>query len=465
MLVFTKDRHGNHGHPTRRFDQIRKLLKQKRVKIIGGGASGKPIVVVFLFKKFDADKTIGRQFIRVIDPGYRNIGFAICEVKEKTLVVMQRGSMVTRIADIKGLMQERMMHRRHRRTIARYKMRRLSAQKGQVLTKFKAPRNIRSVDKTNATFQHGVNVHLNLYGKLHKIAPLPVYQTKHGIEDNCFDVRAMTWGRTNGKGYQESPRTTPIEKRCIACGTKDGIHFHHVIKRKQGGTDVPENKLPLCKSCHEDVHAGRLFIPIKGIKQNRALGSMNAITGALNRCKGILHIPASDTAVKRRELGIDKEHGNDAVCAAASLCGCTSVDKSQEVYLSLKKFRRHCRARIHAVRERNYTLDGKIIAQNRRKRMDQKTDSRAELLPLTQDIQQRLKVYPGVKLIKFLPKDAITVGGDSWVHLQSGKRFVATGVLSGNYLFSPELKGIVGKTYVRPSECKRLTRNEGVVII
>ncbi len=67
--------------------------------------------------------------------------------------------------------------------------------------------------------------------------------------------------------------------------------------------------------------------------------------------------------------------------------------------------------------------------------------------------------------VKFLPKDAITVGGDSWVHLQSGKRFVATGVLSGDYLFSPELKGIVGKTYVRPSECKRLTRNEGVVII
>jgi hypothetical protein len=76
----------------------------------------------------------------------------------------------------------------------------------------------------------------------------------------------------------------------------------------------------------------------------------------------------------------------------------------------------------------------------------------------------KLKVYPGVRLLNPLRKDAPTIGGDSWLHKKTGRRFVATGVLSVNYLFSPDLKGIVGKTYVSPAECRRTTRNEGIVI-
>ena len=76
---------------------------------------------------------------------------------------------------------------------------------------------------------------------------------------------------------------------------------------------------------------------------------MNAIAGVLRTVKGLHFVPASDMAEKRRELGIDKEHGNDAVCAAAALFGSTSVDFSDEVYVSLKKFRRHNRATTHAL--------------------------------------------------------------------------------------------------------------------
>jgi hypothetical protein len=65
-MVFTVDRNGNPGHPTRRFDQIRKLLKRGQVRIIGGGVSSKPVTAVFVCKSFDADKTVTRQFTRVI---------------------------------------------------------------------------------------------------------------------------------------------------------------------------------------------------------------------------------------------------------------------------------------------------------------------------------------------------------------------------------------------------------------
>jgi len=465
FIAFTVDRLGNPGHPTRRFDQIRKLKKRRQIRIIGGGVSGKPTVVLFFFKSFDTDRTVSRRFVRVIDPGYQRIGFAVCEIIGTKLVVLMDGNLESRIEAIRGLMQQRKGYRGSRRHIARFKMRRLSYQKNRVLTKFKKPRNVRSLDKASATLQHGVDVYLALYGKLHKLCPLPIFQTVIAMEQNTFDVRTMTWGATSGKGYQMSPRTEVEQpKVCILCCTDKDIHKHHLIQRKNQGTEVAENKVYLCKDCHSDVHSGRVYLPIKGVKQYRALGTMNAIAGVLNRMSGIRFILASDMAGKRRELGLQKDHGMDAVCAAAALFDCAAVDDSRTMTVQLKKFRRHNRARIHALRDRNYKLDGKLVAKNRNKRCDQPEDSLAEFRKLHPESVNKLKVYPGVRLLNPLRKDAPTIGGDSWLHKKTSRRFVATGVLSVNYLFSPDLKGIVGKTYVSPAECRRTTRNEGIVI-
>ena len=466
FVAFTVDRLGNPGHPTRRFDQVRKLKKRKLVRIIGGGISGKPTVVLFLFKTFDADRTVNRRFVRFVDPGYQHIGFSVCEIIGTKLVVLYRGNLETRIEAIRRLMQQRRCYRRGRRYIARFKRRRLSYQQGCVRTKFKKPRNVRSLDKTSATLQHGVAVHLALYGKMYKFCPLPVYQTVNGMELNTFDVRTMTWGAASGKGYQKSPRTANGKERfCILCGTEKNLRQHHLIQRKNLGTDVAENKVALCEGCHGDVHAGRVFLPVKGVRQNRALGTMNAIAGVLNVIPGICFVSASDMAGKRRELGLQKEHGMDSVCAAAAWSGCIEVDDSKSQVIRLKKFRRHNRARIHALWDRNYKLDGKIAAKNRNKRCDQKEDSLAEFREMhPRSAVSRLKVYPGIRVLNPLRKDTPTIGGDTWLHEKTGRRFIATGVLSRKYLFSPDLKDIVGKTYVAPSECSRLLRNEGMVV-
>ncbi|MDN5331876.1 MAG: hypothetical protein PWP45_1101 [Tepidanaerobacteraceae bacterium] len=299
MMLFTVDKYGRPGHPTRRFDMIRKLKKQGRVKIVGGGTSGKPPVVVFLDREFDYSKTIGRQLVIALDPGYRYIGFAICESESGKLTVYCKGVLETRIPEIKGLMTERRMHRRSRRYYARYKKRRLSDQQGRVLTKFKAPRNVRGKDRSTATLKHGVKTHINLYSKLLKFFPFPEHQVIFVMEDNVFDVRAMTWGKTYEIGYQKSPRAK-TEKRCLICGTKENLHRHHIIQRKDDGTDVNENLVYLCKDCHEDVHAGRVYIPIKGIKQWRALVTMNAIIGKLRGIPWLKFIPASDVALKEK---------------------------------------------------------------------------------------------------------------------------------------------------------------------
>jgi hypothetical protein len=463
-MLFTVDKNGNPGHPTRRYDMIRKLRKRGKVRIVGGGASGKPPVAVFLDREFDYLRTVGRKLVVALDPGYRYVGFAVCEPKEEKLVVYCRGVLRTRIPEIKELMSGRRSFRRFRRYLSRFKKKRLSFKQGRALTKFKAPRNVRSVDKTNATLKHGVETHLNLYRKLLKLFPFPAHQVQFVMEDNVFDVRAMTWGKVYGAGYQKSPRVSGGDKKCVLCGSEEKLHRHHLVPRKKGGTEVKENKVYLCESCHEDVHAGRAYLPIKGVKQWRALGTMNAVIGVLREVSWINFIPAPEAIFKRKELGLDKDHADDALAAAAAFCGCVGFNGSLARRLTLVKFRRHGRARVHAQRDRLYKVDGTIIARNRRKRTDQREPSFADVSPLSPDQQRVLKVYPGTRVLNPFKKDMPSIGGDVWVHVPTRQRFIATSVTSGEYLYSPALEEIVGRPYVHPDQCRRIIRNEGIVV-
>ena len=463
-MIFTMDKNGNSGHPTKRFDLIRKLRKQGKVRIIGGGASDKPPVAVFLDREFDTSRTVKRKLIIALDPGYSYIGFTVCEIRNGKLVIYCRGILQTRISDIKGLMSDRRSHRRRMRYLSRFKQKRLSSRKGEVLTKFKAPRNVRSVDKTSITLKHGVETHLNLYRKLLRFFPFPKHQVQFVMEDNVFNIRAMTWGNTSDTDYHKSPRISIKDEKCVLCGSFEKLNQHHLIPRKTGGTDVPENKIYLCEDCHRDVHAGRVYLPVKGIKQWRALGTMNAIIGVLRKLPFIHFVPVSDMVSKRNALKLEKDHDNDALATAAAFCDCVLIDTSFEKRLILVKFRRRIRAHTHTQRERHYKVNGVIIAQNRKKRTDQKEPSFVDVSPLSPDKQRNLEVYPGVKLFNPLKRNALCTGGDVWVHVPTGQRFIAKGVTSKTYLYSPMLDDIVGKFYVRPDQCKRIIHNEGIVV-
>lgn len=119
-----------------RIKTIRDLEKKcGRVRIVGGGASGKPPVAVFLDREFDYSRTVGRRLVVALDPGYRYVGFAVCESRGGELAVYCRGVLRTRVPEIKELMTDRRSHRRFRRYLSRYKKKRLSARQGRVLTK------------------------------------------------------------------------------------------------------------------------------------------------------------------------------------------------------------------------------------------------------------------------------------------------------------------------------------------
>lgn len=48
--------------------------------------------------------------------------------------------------------------------------------------------------------------------------------------------------------------------KCRVCKTRQGLAPHHIVYRSAGGLDTSANLLTLCVTCHDMVHACKLFI-------------------------------------------------------------------------------------------------------------------------------------------------------------------------------------------------------------
>ena len=47
---------------------------------------------------------------------------------------------------------------------------------------------------------------------------------------------------------------------CRACGFREGVDVHHIKMRSAGGDDSTANCAALCRVCHAEIHAYRLFL-------------------------------------------------------------------------------------------------------------------------------------------------------------------------------------------------------------
>lgn len=48
--------------------------------------------------------------------------------------------------------------------------------------------------------------------------------------------------------------------RCRSCGTPEKVDVHHIRFRSRGGADTPQNLCALCRPCHCEMHAYRLYV-------------------------------------------------------------------------------------------------------------------------------------------------------------------------------------------------------------
>lgn len=49
-------------------------------------------------------------------------------------------------------------------------------------------------------------------------------------------------------------RAALLPANCRVCDTQRAAHLHHVASKAQGGSDIRENLLPVCASCHDLIH-------------------------------------------------------------------------------------------------------------------------------------------------------------------------------------------------------------------
>lgn len=65
---------------------------------------------------------------------------------------------------------------------------------------------------------------------------------------------------------------------CQVCGTNAGggvrIERHHIVKRSQGGTDAPQNRIDLCAGpgslhCHLKAHQGQIGFAVDELRAKK----------------------------------------------------------------------------------------------------------------------------------------------------------------------------------------------------
>ena len=82
----------------------------------------------------------------------------------------------------------------------------------------------------------------------------PVIVTRKGGDEVTYEpqnhadyISSRKWHNRKARYYRDH------DKRCNACGTKDKIHLHHKTYVRMG-SELDEDLVPLCESCHTKVH-------------------------------------------------------------------------------------------------------------------------------------------------------------------------------------------------------------------
>ena len=285
--------------------KARKLLKKGKAKIIGY----KPFTIQLLYSTGEAI-----QDIKVgIDLGAKNIGIAI----QSNSKVIAKGEIELR-TDVKKNLDTRRIYRRSRRNRkARYRKPRFNNRK-------------RKEGWLPPSIQSRVDNTFNWIDKF--LMLLPNY--KLNIEVGKFDIQKIMNPDIEGEQYQQGKTYGYYNTRyyvferdnytCQACKKKNKIlQTHHIIYRSKGGSDRSENLITVCIDCHtqENHQKGSIFWKwMKNGKrppQYKEPPFMNIVRKKVfNKYPDANIVYGNMTTPKRKELGLEKTHYNDALVIA-----------------------------------------------------------------------------------------------------------------------------------------------------
>lgn len=334
MVVYVIDKCGKPLMPTERTAWVAYALKHGEAKVV----RREPFTIQLL-----RDSTRYLQAVTLgVDVGSRHIG--LCASTEKKELY---SAQVELRDDVSKLLMARREFRRARRG-----------------RKHNWYRPSRWHNRANAreehlppSIQHKGDSHIRAIRFVCKMLPV----CKIVVEIGKFDIQKLKNPEIQGKQYQQGALANwenlkAFAKyrdgyKCRACGKskhKDGVKLevHHIIRKADGGTDVPENVVTLCEDCHKAHHRGERKLRFRRPPQHKAEAHMNAmryyLLEGVSWYFGHLNIKVTygyRTAMARREHGIEKSHSSDAFCIAGNF---GAARNEYNVYLH-KFVRRHNR--------------------------------------------------------------------------------------------------------------------------
>ena len=309
--------------------KARLLLKQKKAKIVGY----KPFTIQLCYATGEAKQevTVG------IDEGARHVGVAIVSQDK----VLAKGEIELR-QDVHSLLLTRAQYRRSRRfRKTRYrKARFLNCKRPEGWL----PPSIRA--KINANF--------TWIDKFYGLVPSP----KLRIEVGKFDMAKMISPDIQGVDYQHGQTYGYYDVRyfvfardeytCQVCKRKNKIlHTHHIVYRSEGGTDRADNLITVCTDCHTSENHKTGGILYKWMKEHKKTKQykeppfMNTLRIWTFRKYPNAEITyGSETSHRRKELGLEKTHYNDAI----AITGVKSIKENPDSVFLVKQFRKKKRS-------------------------------------------------------------------------------------------------------------------------
>ena len=286
----------------------RLLLKQGKAKCI----KRNPFTIKLLYEatEYTQELTLG------VDTGSSKIGSAVVNNSGEVVYVSE----VEIRNDIADKMTQRSKYRRNRRNRkTRYRKPRWLNRKNSIKT-----------DRFSPTMTSKFDSHIKEINFIKSILPI----TKIIIETATFDPHALKnpsilknkWLYQKGINYGFANTKAFVLDRdkytCQNCKGKkknNRLEVHHIIFRRNGGSDEQENLITLCKTCHDGLHKGD--IELKGGKvkgQLKHATQMNSIRVQLLRL-----LPQAEetfgfiTKEHRQIMGLPKGHYMDAVAIAS----------------------------------------------------------------------------------------------------------------------------------------------------
>ena len=309
MFVYVISKDGQPLMPTERFGKVRRLLKEKKAKVVRRC----PFTIKLLY---EPETQVVQEVTLGQDTGSKYTGTA-CIANDKVLYQSE----TTLRDDIKKKMDNRRGARRNRRNRK---------------TRYRKPRflnraNSTEKDRLPPSVKSKVQAHVDEIEFCKKILPI----SKIVLEVSQFDTalmknpalineRVKRWGYQKGFNYEYSSRREAVLRRdnytCQCCGKKHTrLEVHHVIFRSKGGTDDEKNLITLCEKCHKAIHNGAFILIKKPKKLNLKYATQMSIIRSqlLKIYPDAIETFGFVTKENRNNLNLQKEHFVDA-CVIAS---------------------------------------------------------------------------------------------------------------------------------------------------